>query len=354
MRFIKLTPAIFLFLAFPLFSDIPKPLHAPRAYDLLRGENLKICVPACYYCDDALEIQNIGNHQRFCQWNAAEQAETYDLLQRIANTWNKSNYAHNYLAYGMTTPNLRCERFSWAVIPYPDNGWNRLKQIRVIWNVAFGSPQNSDEERVAKANSIKEQTQYLSDPYMPDYGSGKPAKDAFCDGKVIENQRVFEGKRINVFYDRAPERIVDENPHFLITPKRHAVKLTELTEDEYTESMETAQKIANYFQRDNPRCTLHMLHKTGEAAGQTVPHWHLHVIVVKDDAYLPSFQFPCVKSPTSCTRISSPFLHLQRQFGRIWQGCQNFIYLMLPNRKLTDEELNERVAFYSREFEQSF
>ncbi len=150
MRIRKIFLPLFLFAIFPLLSEGQQEPPAGRPYDLLRGENLKICVPACYYCNDALEIQNIGNHQRFAEWNAAEQAETYDFLQRIVSSWNKSSYAHSYLVYGMTTPSLRSERFRWEVIPYADDGWNTLKQIKVIWNVSFGSPHNSEDERIDK------------------------------------------------------------------------------------------------------------------------------------------------------------------------------------------------------------
>ena len=44
--------------------------------------------------------------------------------------------------------------------------------------------------------------------------------------------------------------------------------------------MELAQKLIDHFQGEE----VHMLHKSGIDAGQTVPHWHLHLIITEGKA----------------------------------------------------------------------
>jgi len=328
----------------------PDPVIQPQPYDFQRGKYLKICVPTCPLANDGLEIQNIGNHQRFQDWTAADHMESYDMIQRIRSCWGRCGYARDYLVYGRTSPNLRSETFRWEVVPYPDDGWNRIKQIGVIWNVSFGTSFLSEKERVIIASRMREQMQDLEAPYTIPTSKLK-GDDPFCDPEVIARQCVYEGKEMVVLYNYAPVKVVEESPHFLIVPKRHRQNFNELKASEYREAMKLAGKISDYFQENYPQSTLHLFHKTGELAGQTVPHWHLHVIVVAENAYLPSFEFPCVKSPTSCTRLDSPFRLVSQKVGRFCQSCQNFVALMLPHRKLAEEDLAERVSYYQAEIE---
>jgi len=339
-----------LILLAPHLAAIPVPIVRSQPYDFQRGENLKICVPTCPLSSDGLEVQNIGNHQRFQEWTDKEHLESYKMIQQVRSCWERCGYAKSYLVYGRTSPNLRSETFHWEVVPYPENGWNKLKQLRVIWNVSFGSSFLTEKERVMIASGLREQMQSLDEPYTT-ANSAEKGDDAFCDPDVIAKQCVHEGKEMVVLYNYAPVKVVEESPHFLIIPKRHRGNFNELTASEYSEAMQLATKITDYFHDFYPQSTLHLYHKTGQPAGQSVPHWHLHVVVVKEDAYLPSFEFPCVKSPTSCTSLDSPFRHVSQKFGQFCQSCQNFVYLMLPQRKLSQEDLAQRVTYYQEEIE---
>lgn len=344
---------IFLYCEISCHAEVPNPVIESHAYDFLRGENIKICVPARPLSSDALEVQNIGNHQRFQTWTAEDHAESYDFLQRIRSCWDKCHYTRSYLVYGKTSPNLRSERFHWQAVPYPENGWPHLKQLGVIWNVAFGPPQLSEEDRTALASHERGQTEYLPEHYRIVRGN-ETSDDPFCNPEVTENQCVYQGNEMLILYNYAPMRMADEAPHFLIIPKKHRESFGELTPSEYLEAMAMANKLTDYFQESYPQSTLHFFHKTGKPAGQTVPHWHMHVIVIKEDAYLPSFEFPCVKTPTSCTRLDSPFRQISQKAGQLCQSCKNFVFLMLPPRKLPPDELHKRVAFYRNELNDSF
>ena len=66
--------------------------------------------------------------------------------------------------------------------------------------------------------------------------------------------------------------------HVLVASKRHAATLFELTPEEAGAVMQTAQKVALAVQAafDPPGLTL--LQANGALGGQTVGHFHLHVV----------------------------------------------------------------------------
>ena len=101
--------------------------------------------------------------------------------------------------------------------------------------------------------------------------------DAFCNPKVLDKQRVFEGKEINVLYNYAPIGLGEEKLHFLIVPKEHHPNFSDLTKSEYLESMQLSQKLIKFYQGKGFH-TAYLFDKTGAEAGQTVPHWHEHVV----------------------------------------------------------------------------
>jgi histidine triad (HIT) family protein len=69
------------------------------------------------------------------------------------------------------------------------------------------------------------------------------------------------------------------NPgHVLVASRRHAATLFDLTSDEAAAVMQTAQRVALAVRRafDPPGLTL--LQANGPEGGQTVMHFHLHVV----------------------------------------------------------------------------
>ena len=66
--------------------------------------------------------------------------------------------------------------------------------------------------------------------------------------------------------------------HALILPKEHAENLYELPEETAAAVMVLAKRMAAVM-RDRLNCDgLNLIQNNGEAAGQTVAHFHMHVI----------------------------------------------------------------------------
>lgn len=76
--------------------------------------------------------------------------------------------------------------------------------------------------------------------------------------------------------------ILDLNPaakgHALILPKKHAANLFELPDETAGKALVLAKKIAATLQEGLQAEGINVLQNNGEAAGQTVFHFHMHVI----------------------------------------------------------------------------
>ena len=103
-----------------------------------------------------------------------------------------------------------------------------------------------------------------------------PGQCIFCRlvAGEIPSARVYEDALTIAFMD-----IGQVNPgHVLVATKRHAATLLDITAEEATAVMQTAQRVARAVQAvfDPPGLTL--LQANGREGDQTVFHFHLHVV----------------------------------------------------------------------------
>ena len=85
-----------------------------------------------------------------------------------------------------------------------------------------------------------------------------------------------------LYEDDAFRVILDLNPaalgHALILPKKHAANLMELPDETASKALVLAKKIAGKLQDGLHADGLNVVQNNGEAAGQTVFHFHMHLI----------------------------------------------------------------------------
>lgn len=85
-----------------------------------------------------------------------------------------------------------------------------------------------------------------------------------------------------IFEDDEFRAILDIEPagpgHTLILPKAHAANIFELPEETAGRAMKLAKRIAGAMKETLPLDGLNIVQNNGEEAGQTVMHYHLHVI----------------------------------------------------------------------------
>ena len=85
-----------------------------------------------------------------------------------------------------------------------------------------------------------------------------------------------------VYEDEDFRVILDLNPgsrgHMLILPKEHADDLFELSDDYCEKLMLVARKVALAAKEALGAQGINLVQNNGEAAGQTVKHFHMHII----------------------------------------------------------------------------
>lgn len=90
----------------------------------------------------------------------------------------------------------------------------------------------------------------------------------------IPSKTLYEDEKFRVILDLGPAT----KGHSLILPKDHAANLYELPEETAAEAMKLAKSMARLL-REKLQCDgLNLVQNNGETAGQTVSHFHLHLI----------------------------------------------------------------------------
>ena len=99
---------------------------------------------------------------------------------------------------------------------------------------------------------------------------------AFCFGEHIIKASVvfFRSKLSYGFVNRKP--VVPG--HVLVAPLRIVNRFCDLTEDEVADIFLSTQKISSVIEREFKASSLTVAIQDGPDAGQTVPHFHVHIL----------------------------------------------------------------------------
>jgi len=90
----------------------------------------------------------------------------------------------------------------------------------------------------------------------------------------IPSKTLYEDEHFRVILDLGPAT----KGHALILPKEHAANLYELPDETASAVLVLAKKLAVKMVERLHCDGLNLIQNNGEAAGQTVPHFHLHMI----------------------------------------------------------------------------
>ncbi|MBQ7916988.1 MAG: HIT family protein [Firmicutes bacterium] len=91
---------------------------------------------------------------------------------------------------------------------------------------------------------------------------------------IIPSTTVYETEDLRVIADIAPANL----GHLLILPKEHAADFTQLSEEKAEKVMKAAHKIVKAMKKGLKPDGINVLQNNGTAAGQTVMHYHMHII----------------------------------------------------------------------------
>lgn len=90
----------------------------------------------------------------------------------------------------------------------------------------------------------------------------------------IPSETIYEDERFRVILDLAPAA----KGHALILPKDHFANLYEIDDDVLAGASLVARKVARAMKAGLDCDGLNIVQNNGELAGQTVFHYHMHVI----------------------------------------------------------------------------
>lgn len=98
----------------------------------------------------------------------------------------------------------------------------------------------------------------------------------FCkiSGGEIPSKTIYEDEEFRVILDISPA----SKGHALIIPKEHYANLYEMPEDAAGRVMILAKKLAGHMTERLKCDSFNIVQNNGETAGQTVFHFHMHLI----------------------------------------------------------------------------
>lgn len=103
----------------------------------------------------------------------------------------------------------------------------------------------------------------------------------FCkilNGEIPSN-KVFENDNFIAILDAFPAN----EGHTLVIPKKHYENIFEIDEDTLKEGYAIAKKIATSIKKSLNVEDINILQNNGTLAGQTVNHFHIHIIPRKEN-----------------------------------------------------------------------
>lgn len=98
----------------------------------------------------------------------------------------------------------------------------------------------------------------------------------FCkiaNGEIPSNT-IYEDNDYRVILDLGPAT----KGHALVLPKKHYADLFEIPEETVAGAVKVAKKVAGIMKEKLECDGLNLVQNNGETAGQTVMHFHLHII----------------------------------------------------------------------------
>ena len=90
----------------------------------------------------------------------------------------------------------------------------------------------------------------------------------------IPSRKVFEDEWTLSFMDVAK----DVDGHILVVPKTHAKNILDCDEETLAHVMNTVKRISNHLVDRCGYAGVNLLNASDECAGQSVPHFHIHII----------------------------------------------------------------------------
>jgi len=95
---------------------------------------------------------------------------------------------------------------------------------------------------------------------------------------TLPNHTIFEDEHTLAFLDIAN----DVDGHTIVIPKNHIANILDCDSDTFIQLMNTVKLLSTHYAENCGYQGVNILNASGEAAQQSVPHFHIHIIPRKD------------------------------------------------------------------------
>lgn len=238
------------------------------------GSLINLLIPERPLAKGSIQLIARATPSPFSSWTSDHHSESYDLIQKIVEMWKRKG-VNDYIIYGKK---MNDSNFSWEIIPYRTGSfWERFK---VLFQLAFGATRLSVATRTEIVRNFNEHKNLFGSSEIveqQDEMKVSVQKDWLCDPKVIEKQRVLEGKSFNVLYNCSPLGVGKGKLDFLVALKDHREGFSSLTKNEYMELMSLESKLIDFYGSQGYK-TAFLFHQTGNKTGNRTRHFYENII----------------------------------------------------------------------------
>lgn len=246
-----------------------------------QDESLCVVLPDQQLREQSVQI--VAPNKALSEWSKKDHAHSYSLMQRVTQLWKNSGMTDQYFIYGKidSTP------FHWEMVPYHkcESSLGRIaQQLQVLWRTIFGGIEVTPESKTEQLNQYQLLLNQAPAAVEP-LNVSREGDDPFCKKETIVRQWVVTGKKVNVLFNYAPIGFGKDKLHFLVVPKAHREMFTDVTKEEYCEALALTTRLVDHFSKTREIKNVYLLNSNGKDAGQTVKHWHLHVIFSTSSAH---------------------------------------------------------------------
>jgi ATP adenylyltransferase len=107
-----------------------------------------------------------------------------------------------------------------------------------------------------------------------------------CDPKIIYRDHIFESKYSYVIYNH---KAMKNYGRCIVIPKRHVAKLNDMTALEAIDLFKTVYYVSQKLHKYLDAKFYNYGFNEGEQAGQTIPHFHFHILPRYENDGYPEF-----------------------------------------------------------------
>ncbi len=209
----------------------------------------------------------------FLQMTTEDDMASHQTMKQVAQVWRRQGKV-NYLVYSTVNLEKAEQNYTLEMLPF-SNQHSFKRELSLLWKTVFGAKSITAQKRE------QQQLSFAASSTGSSIVRREVLPDPFCDPERIRLQSVFEGETVRILYNYAPIDMGDKKAlHFLVIPKEHRTNFDELKQEEYLEAQALTRQLILQFKQSGDAGFVIMYHKTGRPAGQTVGHWHNHIVLI--------------------------------------------------------------------------